>query len=180
MPLFTAHPDLHMALEERCERVRKSRSTVLFRRGDKAVGMFLVLRGTVRLDFGVDSSAKLASAYGPGALVGLPATLTGRNYSMTATVTDDAELGFLTSQALNSLLRQRPDVCQQLLTILGEKISETRQVTRALLLTGSTPLLSSLSFSQPRADPLGCLGRGHYRMYLKIDEITPVRHPLVE
>jgi CRP-like cAMP-binding protein len=140
MPRFAVHPDhLHAALEERCERVRKSRSTVLFRRGEKAFGMFLVLRGTVSLDFGVDSSAKLASAYGPGALVGLPATLTGRNYSMTATVTDDAELGFLTSLAVNSLLRQRPDLCQQLLTILGEKISQTRQITRALLNNETPP-----------------------------------------
>jgi hypothetical protein len=31
-------------------------------------------------------------SYGPGALVGLPSTLNRRNYFMTATVTEDAEL----------------------------------------------------------------------------------------
>jgi len=76
---YNATPDLHAALAQRCETVRKPRSTVLFRRGEKAFGMFLILTGTVRLDFGVDGAAGLASTNGPGALVGLPATLTKRD-----------------------------------------------------------------------------------------------------
>jgi hypothetical protein len=31
--------------------------------------MFLVLRGRISLDFGVDGSAAIAGTYGPGALV---------------------------------------------------------------------------------------------------------------
>jgi CRP/FNR family cyclic AMP-dependent transcriptional regulator len=143
MPRFTAHPDLHAALERRCERVRKPRSTVLFRRGERAFGMFLILKGTVSLDFGVDSSVGLANTYGPGALVGLPATLTGRDYSMTATVTDDAELGFLTARAVESLLRDQPDLCQQLLTILSAKIAHTEQLTKALVRKENLPRLEA-------------------------------------
>ena len=122
MPRYTAPPDLHAALEQRCERVRKPRSTVLFRRGERAFGMFLILRGAVSLDFGVDCSVGLANTYGPGALVGLPATLTGRGYSMTATVTKDAELGLIKTPVLLSLLRKRPELCQQLLEILGDRV----------------------------------------------------------
>jgi len=92
MAIDTAHASLQLALEQGCEKIRKPRYTVLFRRGEKAIGIFLVFSGKVSLDFGVDSP--LARTYGPGALVGLPATVTGRNYSMTATVTEDAELGF--------------------------------------------------------------------------------------
>jgi CRP-like cAMP-binding protein len=55
------------------------RYSVLFRRGEKAVGMFVVFSGKVSLDFGIDSS--LVRTYGAGALVGLPATITGRNRS---------------------------------------------------------------------------------------------------
>jgi len=43
--------------------------------------MFLIFSGTASLDFGVDSSAGLANIYAPGALVGLPATLTGSDYN---------------------------------------------------------------------------------------------------
>lgn len=143
MARYTATPDLFAALEERCERTRKARSTILFRRGEQAIGMFLVIRGTVGLDFGVDSSMGLANTYGPGALVGLPATLTKRNYSMTATVTQDAELGFLSTEALTSLLREQPGFCRELLEILGAKLSHTEQVTKALLRKEKLPKLES-------------------------------------
>jgi CRP-like cAMP-binding protein len=91
------------------------------------------------LDFGVDGAAGLASTNGPGALVGLPATLTNRDSSMTATVTDDAELGFLTAEALQSLLRERPEFCQELLVILGEKLAQTEQGKAPVLRKQETP-----------------------------------------
>jgi CRP/FNR family transcriptional regulator, cyclic AMP receptor protein len=132
MACIIAHPDLYAALERRCERVRKRRATVLFRRGDKAFGMFLVIKGTVRLDFGVDASTALGNLCGPGALVGLPATLSRTNYSMTATVTEDAQLGFLTPQAVAALLREQPEFRQDFLTILSAKVAHTEEVTKAL------------------------------------------------
>ena len=119
------------------KRVHKPRSTVLFRRGEKASGMFVVLSGKVSLDVGVDSA--LARTSGPGALVGLPSTLTRHSYSMTATVTEDAELGFWSPDALDSLLRTHPELCQPLLAILGATIAENHEVERALLTRDKQP-----------------------------------------
>ncbi len=99
----TASANLHHVLEQRSERVHKPKSAVLFRRGEKASGMFFVLSGKVRLDLGVDSA--VGRTCGQGALVGLPSTLTRQNYSMTATVTEDADLGYWSPDALDSLLR---------------------------------------------------------------------------
>jgi CRP-like cAMP-binding protein len=90
--------------------------------------MFVVFSGNISLDFGVNTP--LARSCGPGALVGLPSTITGCNYSMTATVTQDAELGFWTPGALESLLRDRPELCHQLLTILGEKTIELQMAIK--------------------------------------------------
>jgi len=134
-----ASANLQHVLEQRSERVCKPRSTVLFRRGDKASGMFVVLSGKVSLDLGVDSA--LCRTYGPGALVGLPSTVTRRNYSMTATVTEDAELGFWSPDALDSLLRKHPDLCPPLLAILGAKIAENHEVERALLTRDKQPAM---------------------------------------
>jgi CRP-like cAMP-binding protein len=64
--------------------------------------------------------------------VGLPATLTGRNYCMTATVTDDAKLGFLSVEALKSLLREQPALRLQLLDILGDKMAQVDQLRTAM------------------------------------------------
>ena len=64
---------------------------------------------------------------GPGALVGLPAALTGCNHAMTATVIEDTELVFWTPNALTSSLRNRPDLCRELLGIFGEKMAENQK-----------------------------------------------------
>jgi CRP-like cAMP-binding protein len=47
---------------------------------------------------------------------------------MTATVMEDAELVHWSPDAMNSLLRKRPDFCQQLLTVLGERMAENQKV----------------------------------------------------
>jgi len=93
----TASANLHHILEQGSEIVHKAKSTVLFRRGEKAAGMFVVLNGKVRLDLGVDSA--VGRTCGQGALVGLPSTLTRQSYSMTATVTEDADLGYWSPDA---------------------------------------------------------------------------------
>jgi CRP-like cAMP-binding protein len=122
---------LQIALEQRCEKIHKPEGSVLFRRGEKATGLFVVLSGKVSLDLGVDMA--FARSYGSGALLGLPAILTKRDYRMTATVTEDAELGFCSARSLNVLLQERPDLCQQLLAILSERLAENQQVVKAML-----------------------------------------------
>ena len=139
MAPYVAPVDFSLAFQKRCETVQRPKFTVLFRRGDKAFGTFLVLKGTVHLDFGVDGSNPLNRAYGPGALVGLPATLTERAYSMTATVSEDAELGFLSVGELKSLLREQPELQLQLLDILAAKIAQIKQARKAMLTQESDP-----------------------------------------
>lgn len=139
MPRYSAPTDLKALLLQRSDKVQKNRQTVLFKRGEVSFGMFLVLRGAISLDFGVDGSSPLNKTYGPGALIGLPATLTGRTYTMTATVTDDSELGFVSSEALKALLLVQPKACQELLAMLTAKIVQTDEVTRAMLGRKSIP-----------------------------------------
>jgi CRP-like cAMP-binding protein len=111
-------------LEEGSERIHRKKSTILFPRGDKAAGMFVVLSGRVTLDNGVDSAC--SRFCGPGALVGLPSTLTLHDYSMSATVTEDAELRFLTPERLHSLLRGHPELCGLLMAILKDRIESCK------------------------------------------------------
>jgi CRP-like cAMP-binding protein len=139
MSEYGVHTDLSGVLETCCERIRKPRRTVLFHRGEAAFGMYLVLQGMVSLDFGVDGSSPLNGTYGPGALVGLPATLTGRTYSMTATVTDDAELGFISCGQLKALLREQPELGRHLLGVLSAKLAQTEELKKAMLSNDDPP-----------------------------------------
>jgi CRP-like cAMP-binding protein len=93
--------------------------------------MFVVLSGRVSLDVGIASP--FARSYEAGALLGLPATISRREYSMTATVTEDAELALWAADELESLLRMNPSLCQELLAIMAERVAANHEVMKALL-----------------------------------------------
>jgi CRP-like cAMP-binding protein len=78
----------------------RPQSSVRFQRGENAFGIFLVLSGKVKLDLGVDNGH--GYCYGRGALLGLPETLTKSHYNMTATMIQDAEVGFIASTDLRN------------------------------------------------------------------------------
>jgi CRP-like cAMP-binding protein len=140
MALYIAPINLQTALAQESEKISKPKGSVLFRRGTDAFGMFVVLSGSA-FDFRVD--APLSRTYGPGALVGLPATLIGGKHSMTATVTEEAEFGFWNRKALESLLRQRQDYCRALLEILGERMAENQKIAEALFIRQEPPAQES-------------------------------------
>jgi CRP-like cAMP-binding protein len=142
-----AADNLQKILEQQSIKLSRPASTVLFRRGESAAVMFVVLNGKGSLDLGFDS--ELARYCVPGAVVGLPSALTRHNHSMTATVKEDAELGFWSPEALDSLLRERPELCRPLLAILGERIAEDHDVESALLNYKRPPECASMSCPVP-------------------------------
>lgn len=130
MPRDISYPDLYPALERHCKKIRKPRSAILFRRGEKSTGIFVIYSGAVVLDFGVDGASPFSSKCSQGALLGLPATLVRGNYSMTATVGDDAEVGFLPTSELFNLLREHPELYKHLIEILSDKVIRAREAIK--------------------------------------------------
>jgi hypothetical protein len=65
---------------------------------------------------------------------------------MTAIVTDDAELGFVSSEA-KALLHDQPQAYQELLAILTAKIVQTDEVTKAMLAARKSTPGSPLEFA---------------------------------
>jgi CRP-like cAMP-binding protein len=144
MPVPLARLDLRTALVQHSETIFRKRLSVLFRRGDPALGLFVVRSGSVNLDFGADSP--LTQAYGQGALLGLPSALTRRPYCMTATVAQDSELAFCSTHSFNALMRGNPGLYQELLFVLGEKVAENYRVQKTLLHhSGSAALRSNIA-----------------------------------
>ena len=126
-----APPELRFALEAIGNPVSKTKSSILFRRGDKPVGVFVVRKGKVSLD--LDGSKVASRTLGPGSVLGLPATLTGKPYSLTATVARDCELDFIPRRAALRLLHENSFLCFQALRILGSEISDMRGALDKLL-----------------------------------------------
>jgi len=68
--------------------------------------VYCLFNGSVSLDLALNCS--FTRSYGPEPIIGLPATMTQGTYNMTDTITDDAELRFCNSDALDSVLRESP------------------------------------------------------------------------
>ena len=124
----TASAHLRYTLELRGEKVYKPKSTVLFRRGDKASGMLSFSAEKVSLDLGVDSSLGRccgAACFGGSAFNDHSAKLQHDRYGDRGCSTR-----FWTLEALESLLRRHTDLCQPLLVILGATVAENHDAER--------------------------------------------------
>lgn len=118
--------ELKQKLEERGSVIPKPKGAVLFRRGDPVVGLFLVRRGQVTLGLGGDSRVYPPRVLGVGSVVGLPATMSGAPYSLTAEVTEDSELLFVPRSVVIELLRSNPELGFEVMAVLGDEISKIR------------------------------------------------------
>lgn len=106
--------------------VFKPKSTVLFRRGDAVSGLFLILSGKVRLGLGNENPAFPARILSSGCIAGLPGTVSGNPYSLTAEVIQDAELAFVSRDAVLEILHNDSVLCFQVMEMLSGEISQIR------------------------------------------------------
>jgi CRP-like cAMP-binding protein len=126
MGLLPAHHELKQCLTETGSRMHFGQGDLLFQRGDEVRGVFLILSGQVRLGLGDKSNAVPARDLGPGAILGLPATLSDSPYSLTAEVLAQAEVVYLSRPAMLELLSTRSRVCFEVMNLLSEELAETR------------------------------------------------------
>jgi CRP-like cAMP-binding protein len=115
-----------------CEQLRSlketefaAQGTFLFQRGDEPNGAFLLLRGKVALSTG-DHTAKLRRSCLPGCLLGLPATVRNRPYSLTAECLEDCEYVQVSHADLISLLESNRRFCMHVVEVLAHEVGELR------------------------------------------------------
>lgn len=120
--------ELKEELERLASVVAKPRGTILFHRGDAASGLYLIHRGRVSLGLEVESPVFPTRILTPGCIVGLPATVSGNPYSLTAEVVQDADLAFVARNAVLDCLHKNPTLCFEVMEMLSEEISHIRSV----------------------------------------------------
>ena len=118
------------AMQEELLRVATSifkvKGAILFRHGDAVSGLYLIRRGKVSLTLDGANSAFPPRILGAGSVAGLPATVAGSPYSLTAQVLEDADLAFVSREAVVECLRQNPQLCFEVMDMLSGEISGTR------------------------------------------------------
>ena len=92
---------------------------VLFREDGETAGVFLVLKGKVLM--GVRNLPELDRVFAGSSLLGLPATFTGRPYSLTAVTVVESDIVHLPREEFLQLMRERPDLCREATDMLGHE-----------------------------------------------------------
>ena len=119
-------PEMQEQLLRLGTRISKAKGTILFRHADAVRGLFLICSGKVSLSLDGANAAFPRRVLGPGSVVGLPATVAGSPYSLSAQVVEDAELAFVPRAAVVDCLRQNPHLCFEVMHMLSGEISGTR------------------------------------------------------
>ena len=109
--------------------VTEPKGAVLFRRDEPAFGIFLVQKGSIslRLESG-EGKAILVRTATPGSIIGLPATLSGGRYSLTAVTREKSELALIDRPVLLALIKGDSSLGLELLRALGEEVAQMRAV----------------------------------------------------
>ena len=119
-------PEFQVELERLAKVVLKPKGAILFRRGDDVTGVYLIRRGRISLGLDYESPVYPARTLGPGAVAGLPPSISGNAYSLTAEVVEDSELAFVPREAVVACLRKNPFLCFQVMDLLSDEIADIR------------------------------------------------------
>jgi CRP-like cAMP-binding protein len=121
---FVSPPELVAELKPLGDEFTCAAGTVLFREGDAARGVYIVLEGHASLTMITEKGETvLVRSSGPGSLLGLPGTFLRDIYQLTATIDQDAQLTFVERQKVLEFLRQRTDMWMLVLNILCTEVS---------------------------------------------------------
>lgn len=124
---FAASTELRDALAEDGEPQLVQPGTVLFKQGDDVKGVYVVNSGKVLLSLtdseGISAPDRTAQE---GCVLGLPATMTGNGYTLTAKIQETAEVVFVPRESALALLRDKPALCFEVVEILAQEVSHMR------------------------------------------------------
>ena len=127
---YQAAEELVRALAGAGEMQRIGRGERLFSSGEEARGVYLIVQGTARASlFGVPGRELMCRTAGAGLVLGLASALCANHYQFDAEAVEEVKAVFLPAGAVNDLLRQRPELCMQVVNMMCGELSALRQTT---------------------------------------------------
>lgn len=125
---FEAPADVREALLEIGEIVTAGPGTILFEQGKMTDGVFLLLEGRIALSSGEDP-VRITRVAEKGSLLGLPATVGNKPYSLTAEAVTSVRTCHVPVATFRKLLATDTALGLTVVTMLAEEISVLRKLT---------------------------------------------------
>ena len=114
------------------------KGATLFVEGQAARGVFILCAGRVKLSTSsIDGRTLIVRISEPGEVLGLPATVTGKPYELTADVIEPTQANFISREDFLSFLREQGEVSLRVAQQLGETYHEAVAEMRSIGLSHS-------------------------------------------
>ena len=124
---FVADTELLGELERRARPIDLGTNRVLFRQGETPVGVYLVRKGEARLTSATDGDEQICVRAGAGSLLGVPAVIGSKPYSLTAEALPGAELSLIPGEYFVHLMHTEPMLSFRVLRVLAEEVRFARE-----------------------------------------------------
>jgi CRP-like cAMP-binding protein len=129
---FVADSELIKELEKRATPVAVSPDTVLFHQGDAPKGVYLLTKGSARLTSITDGDPLLSIRASAGSLLGVPAVVGTKPYTLTAEVLEGAEVCVLSCEDFVELMQAEPALSFRVLQVLAAEVRFARETLARL------------------------------------------------
>ena len=125
---FVADAELIEELEKRAKPLAVGPDRVLFHQGDAPTGVYILRKGSARLTSQSDGDSILNIRAGAGSLLGVPAVVGSKPYSLTAEALEGAEISLLPVEEFVHLMSTQPTLSFRVLQVLAEEVRFAREV----------------------------------------------------
>jgi len=123
-----APEELARAMAGAGRRLRVEGGKRLFSFGEAAEGVYLILTGRARAALPGEPGRELVClTAGPGSLLGLPSALCSKSYQFDVEALEALEAAYLPVEEVNELLRQHPELCMKVMSMMCDELSTLRQ-----------------------------------------------------
>jgi len=124
---FVAESELIETLWKHAVALNCSEGRKLFSQGDEPSGLFILLIGEVTMILEDDRGTPLIlTPMEPGSVLGLPALVSEKPYSMTAVAKRGAKVGFINRDTFSSLMLSEPLLALMIVRVLAAEVRTTR------------------------------------------------------
>ena len=116
------------------------RGATLFNEARHARGIFVLCEGRAKLSVSSKEEGGkrlMLRVAGPGEVLGLSATMSGKSYEVTAEMLDDAQVAFIRRKDLLHFLREHRDACLQVVHLLSQDLHAAYDRVRTIGLSHS-------------------------------------------
>jgi CRP/FNR family transcriptional regulator len=114
------------------------RGETLFQEGRLPRGVFVICHGRVKMSVCSEAGKRLMlRVAGPGEVLGLSATMSGKPYEMTAEALDPSQVAFIKRKDLMRFLKENREACLQVVHLLSQDLHVAFDRVRTVGLTRS-------------------------------------------